>query len=92
MDALLAAGLVLALIFLFLGLGVWIFVGLLAVSGLSLALLAGMDISRIGTIAANIVYRYSTTWELAAIPMFIWMGEIIFRTDISDRIFRGLTP
>ncbi|WP_339859945.1 TRAP transporter large permease subunit [Thalassospira alkalitolerans] len=92
MDALLSAGLVLALIFLFLGMGVWIFVGLLFVSGASLALVAGMDIQRIGTIAANIVYRYSSTWELAAIPMFIWMGEIIFRTDISDRIFRGLTP
>ncbi|WP_417803799.1 TRAP transporter large permease [Thalassospira lucentensis] len=92
MDALLSAGLVLCLIFLFLGMGVWIFVGLLMVSGTALALVAGMDIGRIGTIAANIVYRYSTTWELAAIPMFIWMGEIIFRTDISDRIFRGLTP
>lgn len=92
MDALIAAGFVLALIFLFLGLGVWIFVGLLLVSASSLLLIVGMDIHRVGTIAANIVYRYSSTWELAAIPMFIWMGEIIFRTDISDRIFRGLTP
>ena len=51
-----------------------------------------MDPQRIGTIAASIVVRYASTWELAAIPMFIWMGEIIFRTDISDRLFRGLAP
>lgn len=80
------------MIFLMLGLGVWIFVGLIAVSGAGLVLLAGMDLSRVGTIATGIIYRYSSAWELAAIPMFIWMGEIIFRTDISDRIFRGLAP
>ncbi|MFD1910913.1 TRAP transporter large permease [Halodurantibacterium flavum] len=92
MEALLSAGALLAMIFLMLGLGVWIFVGLIAVSGMGLVVLAGMDLSRVATIATGIIYRYSSAWELAAIPMFIWMGEIIFRTDISDRIFRGLAP
>lgn len=92
MEALFSAGVVLALIFLFLGLGVWVFAGLLLVAGTSIFLVLGMDPQRIGTIAASIVVRYASTWELAAIPMFIWMGEIIFRTDISDRLFRGLAP
>jgi tripartite ATP-independent transporter DctM subunit len=47
---------------------------------------------RIGVISTKIMWRYASTWELAAIPMFVWMGEIIFRTDISDRLFRGLAP
>lgn len=92
MDALLSAGVVLGLIFLFLGLGVWVFAGLLLVAASSLYLVLGMDVGRIGTIGANIAYRYGSAWELAAIPMFIWMGEIIFRTDISNRLFRGLAP
>lgn len=92
MEAVISAAALLGLIFLMLGLGVWIFIGLIAVSGLGLVVLAGMDLSRVATIATGIIYRYSSAWELAAIPMFIWMGEIIFRTDISDRIFRGLAP
>lgn len=92
MEAILTAGAVLGLIFLYLGLGVWVFAGLLLVAATSLYLILGMSPTRIGTIATGILYRYSSTWELAAIPMFIWMGEIIFRTDISDRLFRGLMP
>ena len=92
MEALVAGGIVTLLICLFLGLGVWIFAGLYLVAAGSLFLILGMDVERIGTIAASISYRYASTWELAAVPLFIWMGEIIFRTDISDRLFRGLVP
>ncbi len=92
MEAVVSAAVVLGLILVFLGLGIWVFAGLFLVSITGLALLLDMNLTRIGTIAASICYRYASTWELAAIPMFIWMGEIIFRTDISDRLFRGLTP
>lgn len=92
MDAVFSALVVIGLMFLFLGLGIWIFAGLFLVSIAGLALLLDMNLTRIGTIAASITYRYASTWELAAIPMFIWMGEIIFRTDISLRLFRGLAP
>jgi C4-dicarboxylate transporter, DctM subunit len=92
MEAIFAGLVVLLLILFYLGLGVWVFAGLMLVSVSSLVLLLGMDLSRIGTIAASITFRYASAWELAAIPMFIWMGEIIFRTDISDRLFRGLAP
>jgi C4-dicarboxylate transporter, DctM subunit len=92
LDTLLTAGATLAFLLLFLGLGVWVFVSLALVATAALFFLHGMDLSRIGSIAANIIYRYASSWELSAIPMFIWMGEIIFRTDISARLFRGLAP
>ena len=34
----------------------------------------------------------SASWELAALPMFIWMGEILFRTKLSEQMFEGLAP
>lgn len=92
MESLFVAFVVLVLIMVFLGLGVWIFSALLLVSTAGLVLLIDMDPFRIGTIMAPLVIRSATGWELSAIPMFIWMGEIMLRTDISDRLFRGLAP
>ena len=92
MDALVTGLLVLLLIFLFLGAGVWVFAGLLLVSITGLALILGFPLERIGVIGSRIVIRSASAWELAAIPMFVWMGEIIFRTDVSERLFRGLAP
>ena len=92
METLIASGVIIALLFGLLALGIWVFATLALVAVGALFFLHGMDISRIGTIAASIVYRYSSGWELSAIPLFIWMGEILFRTDISMRLFRGLSP
>lgn len=92
MEVLLTMGIMLALIILFLGLGVWVFVGLFLVAITSLTLIADFPLDRVGYIARSVIWRSSSAWELSAIPLFIWMGEIIFRTDISDRLFRGLSP
>ena len=92
MEALISGLIILLLIFFFLGSGTWVFAGLLLVSISGLSLLLDMPLHRIGVIVNKIMWRYASTWELAAIPMFVWMGEIIFRTDISDRLFRGLAP
>ncbi len=92
MDALIAGLVILVLIFLFLGIGTWVFAGLLLVSVTGLALILDFPPTRIGVIVSKILYRSASAWELAAIPMFVWMGEIIFRTDISERLFRGLAP
>jgi C4-dicarboxylate transporter, DctM subunit len=91
-DAFLAGLIVLALIVGFLGIGTWIFAGLLMVSITALALVLDFPPQRIGAIVTKIMFRSATAWELAAIPMFIWMGEMMFRTDISERLFRGLAP
>ncbi|MDB5999770.1 MAG: C4-dicarboxylate transporter permease, partial [Rhizobacter sp.] len=37
-------------------------------------------------------WESNVSWELAALPMFIWMGEILFRTKLSEQMFEGLAP
>ena len=92
LESLFIAFIVLLLIIFYLGLGIWVFAGLLLVSTTALVLLIDMDLHRIGTIVSPLVIRSATAWEISAIPMFIWMGEIMLRTDISNRLFRGLAP
>ncbi|MBV0893535.1 TRAP transporter large permease subunit, partial [Paracoccus sp. Z118] len=92
MESLFVAAGLLGLIIAFLGIGVWVFAGLIVVSITALMVFIDMPAQRIGTIIAPIMIRSSTGWELSAIPMFIWMGEIILRTDISKRLFEGLSP
>lgn len=92
MDAVFSGVVTIGLIALFLGGGVWIFSGLLLVAVCVLSLVMGYPIDRIGFIVKGIMWRAASSWEVAAIPIFILMGELIYRTDLSDRIFRGLTP
>ncbi len=92
MDALVTGLAVLCLILFFFGTGAWVFVGLLMVSIVGLIVLNDFSLHRTGLVAARIVYRSSSAWELAAIPMFVWMGEIFFRTRVADRLFEGLAP
>ena len=80
------------LLLLYLGLGTWIFAGLILVSMTGLIFILDMPISQLGAIMKGNFWRSGSTWELAAIPLFVWMGELIFRTDISNRMFRGLSP
>ena len=37
-------------------------------------------------------WETTASWELAALPLFIWMGEILFRTKLSEQMFDGLAP
>ena len=37
-------------------------------------------------------WESNASWELAALPLFIWMGEILFRTKLSEEMFDGLRP
>ena len=93
MEALLSGLIILVLILLFLGSGIWVFIGLLLVSTTGLFLVVdGFSAHRIGVTIGKILFRSASSWELAAIPLFIWMGELIFRSDISERLFKGLTP
>jgi tripartite ATP-independent transporter DctM subunit len=92
MEAFVVGLIVLALIIGFLGIGIWVFAGLMLVSVTALALVLDFPPARIGAIVTKIIFRSATAWELAAIPMFVWMGEMLFRTDISERLFRGLAP
>lgn len=92
MEPIWAAAITVGLLFLFLGLGVWVFSGLMLVSMTSLIIVNEMSLNQLGSIVKGTMWDSASTWELAAIPIFVWMGELIIRTDISDRMFRGLEP
>jgi len=72
-----------------LGSGVWISIGLALVGLLAMVLTTNVPI---GTVLATTVWSASASWTLAALPLFIWMGEILFRTRLSEEMFRGLAP
>ncbi|MCC6304309.1 MAG: TRAP transporter large permease subunit, partial [Rhodobacteraceae bacterium] len=72
--------------------GIWIFTSLFLSSGMALYFLADFPLARIIPIAKSVVWTTITSYQVAAVPLFIWMGEILFRTDLSLRLFRGLVP
>lgn len=74
---------------LMLALGVWVSLALFGVGVLGL-LLSGND--QIGLLFATSTWGASTSWSLTALPLFIWMGEILFRTRLSEDLFKGLSP
>ncbi len=92
MEVLITSLVMLILILMLLASGTWVFASLMGASILGLYLLHDFSFHRIGMIMGKIVYRSSSSWELAAIPMFVLIGEILFRTDLSDRMFRGIAP
>ena len=88
MDMMAALVLIIAL-FAVLGAGMWIGLGLLAVG------LVGMELftSRpVGDSMMLTIWGASSAWTLTALPLFLWMGEILFRSKLSDSMFRGLAP
>ncbi|MEE8365497.1 MAG: TRAP transporter large permease subunit [Gammaproteobacteria bacterium] len=69
--------------------GVWVAAALFLVAFVALIL---NDNSNIGLLFATTTWGASATWTLAALPLFIWMGEILFRTKLSEDLFHGLAP
>lgn len=69
--------------------GVWIAISLMAVGWLGMMFVGGIPA---GSVLATTIWGNSASWELAALPLFIWMGEILFRTRLSEEMFRGLAP
>ena len=83
--------LVLLMLVVFLAAGAPIFAAALCAAAVALALLAGFDAHRVGATMARVALRASSSWELSAIPLFVWMGEIVFRTSLVRRMFGGLS-
>src|SRR5215211_3639672 len=69
--------------------GLWIGLALLAVGFAAMTIVANVPI---GSVLATTVWASSASWTLTALPLFIWMGEILFRTRLSEQMFRGLSP
>ena len=79
----------LALLALLLAGGVWIAIVLLAMGWAAMELFTSAPV---GMLMATTVWGSSASWALTALPLFIWMGEILFRSRISEDMFRGLAP
>ena len=76
-------------LFLFLGSGTWIAVSLLGVGWVGLTFFTTVPVEKS---LATSIWQTNASWTLAALPLFIWMGEILFRAKLSETLFRGLTP
>lgn len=90
MDLLQISGLLLLFLFALLAGGLWIGIALLATGFVGMQFVGGGIPA--GPVLATKIWGNSASWELAALPLFIWMGEILFRTKLSDEMFRGLAP
>jgi C4-dicarboxylate transporter, DctM subunit len=69
--------------------GTWIALSLMATAGISLELFTNMPV---GKIWAQALWNSLNNWALAALPMFIFLGEMIMRTKMSELLFEGLKP
>jgi tripartite ATP-independent transporter DctM subunit len=69
--------------------GIWIGIALLIVGFAAIFMVTPVPI---GPVLATTVWSSSASWSLAALPLFIWMGEILFRTRLSEQMFLGLAP
>ncbi|MCP4329152.1 MAG: TRAP transporter large permease subunit [Alphaproteobacteria bacterium] len=78
-----------AILFFFLGTGIWVALSLIGVAVVGMLLFTSRPV---GDAMATTIWGASSSWSLTALPLFIWMGEILFRTKLSENLFRGLTP
>ena len=69
--------------------GIWVAMSLLAVGFLALEVFSPAPA---GSLLATTVWDASWNWALTALPLFIWMGEVLFRTRLSADMFNGLAP
>jgi tripartite ATP-independent transporter DctM subunit len=70
-------------------LGLWVGFALLAVGIVAMELATGAPT---GSVLATRIWGSLNVWDLTALPMFIWMGEILFRSRLSSDLFTGLSP
>lgn len=83
------AGLLMVALFALLASGVWIGITLAGVAWVAMMLFSSRPA---GDAMAVTVWGSASSWTLTALPLFVWMGEILFRTRLSEDMFRGLAP
>lgn len=76
-------------LFLLLGTGVWVGLALFGVAFVGLELFTTRPA---GDAMITTIWSSSSSWTLTALPLFIWMGEILFRTRLSEDMFKGISP
>ena len=89
MNDLVVAALLIVTLFLMLGSGVWIGLTLSGVAWIGMELFSSRPA---GDAMAVTIWGSASSWTLTALPLFVWMGEILFRTRLSQDMFKGLSP
>ncbi len=89
MDQFALTGIFLFVLFLLLGTGVWVGLALLGVAFVGMELFTSRPT---GDAMITTIWTTSSSWTLTALPLFIWMGEVLYRTRLSEDMFKGLAP
>ncbi|MEO0945448.1 MAG: TRAP transporter large permease subunit [Pseudomonadota bacterium] len=89
MEEVYAITIFLFVLFLLLGTGVWVGLALMGVAWVGMELFTTRPV---GDAMITTIWASSSSWTLTALPLFIWMGEVLFRTRLSEDMFRGLSP
>ena len=77
------------LLFAVLGSGMWIGLSLLGVAVLAMEIFTSRPV---GDSMVLTIWGSTSSWTLTALPLFLWMGEILFRSKLSEDMFKGLAP
>ena len=89
MTEIYATGLFLFVLFALLGSSVWVGLALIGVAWVGMELFTTRPA---GDAMITTIWTGASSWTLTALPLFIWMGEILYRTRLSEDMFRGLAP
>jgi tripartite ATP-independent transporter DctM subunit len=89
MNDVLITSLLIVSLFALLGSGVWIGLTLAGVAWIGMEMFSPRPA---GDAMAITIWGSASSWTLTALPLFVWMGEILFRTKLSESMFRGLAP
>src|SRR3979490_136465 len=81
--------LLIAFLFLLLASGLGMGLSLLGVAWIGMQLFTSRPV---GDAMAVTIWGSLSSWTLTALPLFVWMGEILFRTKLSEDMFKGLAP
>ena len=89
MDILSIALILTFVLLLLLGAGLWVALSLV---GVAVFAMAAFTTAPVGPVLATTTWGSTTPFALIALPLFVWMGEILFRTRLSEDMFRGIAP
>ena len=78
-----------SVLLIFLGSGVWVGISMIGVSTIGMMMFTSRPV---GDAMATTMWSMGSSWSLTALPLFVWMGEILFRTKLSENLFKGLSP
>ena len=89
MDLLTTSFVIILFLLLLLAGGLWVALALMSVSLLTVLTFSSVPA---GSVLANTIWSHTTIWTLVSLPLFIWMGEILFRTKLAENMFSGIAP